>query len=1112
MGSNGHLFACERIHLPGGYCWALLEISVVLLSVAAAAGQEYVFIGGAEWQPPLTEGRVVAVPPDAWAQYMDTWEQYGVGEPYPDNEFVPCTPPTGGLYVWEGGGGPAYPESPGLVMYWDVPPAQPGSFSSAYYYVLVQEPPGASLQPPQAVNLSNALLSVMVTAPQFDFNGNQINAVSLGLQDAAGFFRSWSWTVGLGPQWPIQWNVPTQITINLAQTSFGAAVPTATGFAETPGFQISQCVYVIADENGARVGGGTPIPPPGLFGGIWNYWHNLSIAPLSGGGGGGPPSDHGPVSFSVNGWMQGTPGFDGLPVPGSPLFNPPWAPPPPPGLGPYGFMRQPGTLAALGLPTARIGDVSDYAVLWGMTAPSEAEIFQSEPDLNPAGAPNRSNNQVVQAAALGLQHLSANLDAYSFGEDYFSGDESPIEGAGAQEGRADLWVQRMGVPGFEEPFVAHSGAPIVFYFSVDPYAVGMPNTALRNEATAQGVLTLPAGPLGSADAGAGVGPWQSAGEAAGDVFFASPLTAPGINFLDHDDAAMALLAPRTANAEDDLDALEHVGLNSAGEAGNTHDRVVPTSGFNGGFHPPDLGDPTNPNHDPVAFHPLIFSVDRGSYGAPGSAVATQVGLPNEGAGGDLFIAVTLNFGPFVGTTTNMLLVDEGQLGLMPHDELDAVIVDLRIDPAELAFRIEDAVQFYSDDPAGSIGPGFTLPLLQEGEAVIGFSVDISTIGLLRTAVDFECRVDGAALVGPNYAGSGVVEQAGDVFFANLKPKAGQMAADAGTGLLYGQNYLWFEETALGLDRGSWTLVQPPGPSGQLQDAPDDLNALDSLDEFVEPLEEPCCLGDGQCVEIPPDDCLAQGGLPLGADTACEAPQACCLPSGACQLVDGRCCPWIGGAFPPSPPAMCLGDPSGDGVDDVCQALDQVVCEPQGGLNPAHPPTYWYDLTPDPTFGICDFHVRVFDDDPTHYSFAVPPAGWLFTVHRPDGINAWASWWNPGCTNALFAPATFRFQFNHDGAAAWGQWRTTFAGTSNPDAAEIKDRSEHHAGQPDGSGARVHGPQCVGELDGTPPVNAADLAQLLGAWGPNLGHPADLNGDGVVNAADLARLLGNWNCD
>ncbi len=41
------------------------------------------------------------------------------------------------------------------------------------------------------------------------------------------------------------------------------------------------------------------------------------------------------------------------------------------------------------------------------------------------------------------------------------------------------------------------------------------------------------------------------------------------------------------------------------------------------------------------------------------------------------------------------------------------------------------------------------------------------------------------------------------------------------------------------------------------------------------------------------------------------------------------------------------------------------------------------------------------------------------------------------------------------------------------------------------------------------VDAADLAQLLGAWGDNPGHVADLTGDDMVNAADLAELLGAW---
>ncbi len=62
---------------------------------------------------------------------------------------------------------------------------------------------------------------------------------------------------------------------------------------------------------------------------------------------------------------------------------------------------------------------------------------------------------------------------------------------------------------------------------------------------------------------------------------------------------------------------------------------------------------------------------------------------------------------------------------------------------------------------------------------------------------------------------------------------------------------------------------------------------------------------------------------------------------------------------------------------------------------------------------------------------------------------------------------------------------------------------------DPSEAVAGGGECSADLDGDGTVGAADLAMLLGAWGPNPGHPADFDGDGFVNAADLAQLLGNW---
>jgi len=47
-----------------------------------------------------------------------------------------------------------------------------------------------------------------------------------------------------------------------------------------------------------------------------------------------------------------------------------------------------------------------------------------------------------------------------------------------------------------------------------------------------------------------------------------------------------------------------------------------------------------------------------------------------------------------------------------------------------------------------------------------------------------------------------------------------------------------------------------------------------------------------------------------------------------------------------------------------------------------------------------------------------------------------------------------------------------------------------------------------DLDCGGTVDGADLAQLLGAWGPGHG-PADLDGSGAIDAADLAILLGAW---
>ncbi len=52
-------------------------------------------------------------------------------------------------------------------------------------------------------------------------------------------------------------------------------------------------------------------------------------------------------------------------------------------------------------------------------------------------------------------------------------------------------------------------------------------------------------------------------------------------------------------------------------------------------------------------------------------------------------------------------------------------------------------------------------------------------------------------------------------------------------------------------------------------------------------------------------------------------------------------------------------------------------------------------------------------------------------------------------------------------------------------------------------------ECIGDLDESGVVDAADLAILLGAWGPCAGCTADVDASGIVDGNDLAIVLGAW---
>ncbi len=83
-----------------------------------------------------------------------------------------------------------------------------------------------------------------------------------------------------------------------------------------------------------------------------------------------------------------------------------------------------------------------------------------------------------------------------------------------------------------------------------------------------------------------------------------------------------------------------------------------------------------------------------------------------------------------------------------------------------------------------------------------------------------------------------------------------------------------------------------------------------------------------------------------------------------------------------------------------------------------------------------------------------------------------------------------------------------SGTTAIVAARLNDDNGPDSGAAylfDAAGA----PACPWDFDGDGTTGPADLAVVLGNWGPNAGHPADLDGDGVVGPADLALVLGNW---
>ena len=232
----------------------------------------------------------------------------------------------------------------------------------------------------------------------------------------------------------------------------------------------------------------------------------------------------------------------------------------------------------------------------------------------------------------------------------------------------------------------------------------------------------------------------------------------------------------------------------------------------------------------------------------------------------------------------------------------------------------------------------------------------------------------------------------------------------------------------------------------------------------------CCLGDGSCLDdVSSVDCAAQGGNYQGDDTVCSLVE-CPQPTGACCLGDGSCVADQTAGDCAAQSGTYQGDDSDCGLV-VCPQPTGACCLTDGSC------------LADQTAGDCAAQGGTYQGDASDCGIVVCP--------QPTGA----------C--CLGDGSCLADQTASDCAAQSGTYQGDGSDCGlvecpQPCLADFVD-SDTFAPPPDGV------------------VDAADLAFLLGDWGPANGSPADIVDsdtfapppDGVVDAADLAFLLGEW---
>lgn len=310
----------------------------------------------------------------------------------------------------------------------------------------------------------------------------------------------------------------------------------------------------------------------------------------------------------------------------------------------------------------------------------------------------------------------------------------------------------------------------------------------------------------------------------------------------------------------------------------------------------------------------------------------------------------------------------------------------------------------------------------------------------------------------------------------------------------------------------------------------------------------CCLPDA-CVELSVDDCIAQGGTPGGAGSSCATPvcnQACCLLDECIDLNADECT--AQGGTPKGVGTTCAAFP----CDDEETVQNDSLIDGNSGTTchcfvPGESAAAWLTSPCDGAivavqifwrsqFGggpsTTETGISIFGDG----EFPEPGAVLVNQDNSPavitsptlsDGTLNEFRYLDGAKTIPLGVPiasgATFVVSLEVVNQSSGDIFAPTFVYDLDGCQANRNAVNVMPGGWIDACAVGVTGDwmiravvecgSCLGDLDGDGNVNAADLAILLGDWGPYGPCPpyvaGDIQQDCDVDAADLAELLGAW---